>query len=448
MKIHLIAIGGALMHNLAMALQKAGHDVSGSDDEIYEPARGRLSAAGLLPQSEGWHEEKITADIQLVIVGMHARKDNPELLKAQVMGITVQSYPEFLRQHGAAKTRVAVAGSHGKTTTTALIMHILRYNEINFDYAVGAMLDGFDTMVRLSDAPIMVIEADEYLSSPLDLRPKFLHYAPKIAIITGIEHDHFNVFPTLGDYLRAFGDFAQSLPAGAKLIYYRQSPHIADLSAQVADTVQLAPYDTPMHEIKSQKTWLLPADVAPVPLSVFGAHNLQNIAAARLACLSLGLDDKQIYAALPTFGGAARRLQCLKSTPQCTVFSDFAHAPSKVRATVQAIRAQFAEYELIAAVELHTFSSLNADFLPNYAHTLDLADAAFVHFSPHTLAQKRLPSLDAAQICQAFARADIAVFEQSEWLRAAIEQRMQASPRPSVVLLMSSGTWSGMNLLF
>jgi UDP-N-acetylmuramate: L-alanyl-gamma-D-glutamyl-meso-diaminopimelate ligase len=448
MKIHLIAIGGALMHNLAMALKNAGHEVGGSDDEIYEPARGRLSAAGLLPISEGWHEARITTDIELVILGMHARKNNPELLKAQDLGLKIVSYPEFLRQHSEAKTRVAVAGSHGKTTTTALIMHILRHNNINFDYAVGAMLEGFDTMVRLSDAPIIVIEADEYLSSPIDLRPKFLHYAPQIAIITGIEHDHFNVFPTLDDYLRAFSDFMLSLPPNAQLIYYRHSPHLAELLPHCSPTVLTTGYDTPAHQIVAQKTQLLPQHLPPVHLAIFGAHNLQNIAAARLACLSLGLNDSQIYAALPSFGGAARRLQCLKSTPQCTIFSDFAHAPSKVRATVQAIRAQYIDYQLIAAVELHTFSSLNADFLPNYAHTLDAADVAFLHFSPHTLAQKRLPPLQAQQICQAFARADIGVFEQAEPLRAAIKSQIDASTRPTVVLLMSSGTWSGMNLLF
>lgn len=434
------------MHNLALALQAAGHLVSGSDDEIYEPARGRLAAAGLLPK-EGWDEHRISLDIELVILGMHARADNPELLRAQDLGLRVVSYPEFLYEHSADKLRIAIAGSHGKTTTTSLVMHILRHNEIDFDYAVGAAVEGFGTMVRLSDAPIMVIEADEYLSSPIDRRSKFLHYRPQIAVVTGIAHDHFNVFPTLAEYVQPFEEFAGTVQAGGQFIYYKETAHVWGLLARLAPSVQTTAYVEPAHHLRGGKTYLLDWRGREVGLSIFGAHNLQNLQAARLVCRELGLSDAQIFGALPSFRGAARRLQCLRADAELIIFSDFAHAPSKVRATVAAVRAQYPERQLLAALELHTFSSLNAAFLPQYAESLSGADAAFLHFNPQTLAQKRLPNLTTAQLREAFAMPDLAVFESAEALHGAISAVLAEKKGPSVLLLMSSGHWGGFNML-
>lgn len=454
MRIHLIATGGALMHNLAIALQKAGHELTGSDDEIYEPARGRLALAGLLPAEDGWHENRITIDIQLVILGMHARADNPELLRAQALGLKIVSYPEFLRQHSADKIRVAIAGSHGKTTTTAMVMQILQQNAIDFDYAVGASVAGFETMVRLSDAPIMVIEADEYLSSPIDNRSKFLHYAPHIAVLTGVAHDHFNVFPTLGGYVRAFQDFAATMTAGGHFFYYQNSAHLADILPMLPATVSAQAYDTAAHEIRENRSFLRPDFMknsanSLLPLSVFGAHNLQNMQAAIMVCRQLGLSDAQIYPPLSSFAGAARRLQIQQEKPNLIVFNDFGHAPSKVAATVAAVRAQYTDYQLVAALELHTFSSLNADFLPNYRHSLAAAAVAIVYFSPHTLAQKQLPSLEKSQLSGYFERPDLQVFQQAQAVKNAIQDAIAIIPNiPTVVLLMSSGQWDGVEMQF
>jgi UDP-N-acetylmuramate: L-alanyl-gamma-D-glutamyl-meso-diaminopimelate ligase len=452
MRVHLIATGGALMHNLAIALQKAGHQVTGSDDEIYEPARGRLALAGLLPAAEGWHESRITIDIQLVILGMHARADNPELLRAQALGLKIVSYPEFLRQHSQAKTRVAIAGSHGKTTTTAMLMHILKQNNIDFDYAVGASVAGFETMVRLSDAPIMVIEADEYLSSPIDNRSKFLHYAPHIAVLTGIAHDHFNVFPTLSGYVRAFRDFAATMSAGGHFFYYKNSAYLDEILPALPAFIQAKAYDTAAHEIRENRSFLRPDFIkntqnSLIPLSIFGAHNLQNLQAAIMVCQQLGLSDAQIYPTLSSFTGAARRLQIQQQSKDLIVFNDFGHAPSKVAATVEAVRAQYPDYQLIAALELHTFSSLNADFLPNYRQALAAADVAIAYFSPHTLAQKRLPNLEAAQLCGYFERADLQVCQTGEAVKNIIKNAILPNI-PTIVLLMSSGQWGGVEMRF
>ncbi len=445
MKVHLIAIGGALMHNLALALQAQGCSVTGSDDEIYEPSRSRLQSANLLPETLGWQAERIRKDLDLVIIGMHARADNPELLAAQRLGLRICSYPEFLRQHSERKTRIAIAGSHGKTTTTAMIMHALRRLGIDFDYAVGAAVEGFDCMVRLSDsAPYMVVEADEYLSSPIDARPKMLHYAPHFAVITGIEHDHFNVFPTLESYLRAFGDFIATLPAGAQLFYDAQSAEAANLVDFVGrKDLFFTPYFAAPHRINAEGITFLQGG-QEYPLRIFGGHNMRNMQAARLILAALGLEQNAVDAALSGFSGAARRLQKLVDSGGHLVFSDFAHAPSKVRATVQALREQYPRHRLVAAFELHTFSSLNADFLPQYARSLSLADACAVYFSPHTLQQKRLPALSFEQIRSAFEQEDLQIFTHAEELQKWLQtQQKSAFGAPVALLLMSSGTWSG-----
>lgn len=451
MRIHLIATGGALMHNLALALQQQGHTVTGSDDEIYEPARSRLQRAGLLPPSEGWDVACITPELDLVIVGMHARRDNPELERAQALDIPIYSYPAYLYEQSVHKTRVVVAGSHGKTTTTSLIMHILRHNGIQFDYAVGAMVEGFDTMVRLSDAPIMVIEGDEYLSSPLDSRPKFLHYRPHIAVLTGIAWDHINVFPTFAQYRQAFADFIESMPAQSSLIYCKRDAEVVQLVAH-CDTQHLQTqlgYAEPTFYINDNQTFIQfnTAPSAAIPLQVFGKHNLQNIQAARHVCRELGLTDTQIGKALASFAGAAKRLEKWLDTPELVVYRDFAHAPSKVQATVQAIRDQYPTHHIIAGLELHTFSSLNQHFIHLYAHTLDAADEALVYCNPHTFAHKKLPVIAPEIIAKSFAHRHLSIFSDINNLLPQLPKRVHCV-RPTILLLMSSGNWANIPFEF
>lgn len=445
MKIHLIAIGGAAMHNLALALHENGYQVTGSDDEIYNPARERLAAKGLLPPEMGWHENRISTDLDLIILGMHARKDNPELLKAQHLGLKVVSYPEFIYQHSKHKKRLVVAGSHGKTTTTSMIMHVLRETGRDFDYLVGALLEGFDTMVRLSDAPIMVIEGDEYLSSPIDLVPKIHHYHPQVAIITGVAWDHINVFPTFENYVEQFNIFAQQIEneqhTEGSLIYYVQDEALKKI-AESLKLCQKKPYQSFESEVKDGKTTLIFED-RKIPLKVFGAHNLANLKAAHLACGELGITDDEFFEAIQTFAGAAKRLQTLAETPQAVAFLDFAHAPSKLKATVAAVKAQFAERKLVACFELHTFSSLNKAFLQEYRHALAAADEAVVYFNEHTLQMKKMPPLSTHEVATAFDHPNLKVFTDNQDFKAflAAQKFEQCN-----LLLMSSGTFNGLNL--
>ncbi|MCP4441569.1 MAG: peptidoglycan synthetase [Aureispira sp.] len=451
MRIHLIATGGALMHNLALALKTKGYNVSGSDDEIYEPSRSRLQKAGLLPTKMGWDANRIDSSIDAVIVGMHARPNNPELLKAQELGLTIYSYPEYLYQQSQDKLRVVVGGSHGKTTTTSMIMHILVQNGVDFDYAVGAQLDGFETMVRLSDAPIIVIEGDEYLSSPIDRRPKFLHYHPQIAILTGVAWDHMNVFPTFDIYHKEFGKFIETIDQDGVLIYYKPDEYLQKYSHMAK--CQITAYQTPPHQIIDGQTYLpkpLYADEwnfvdeeKGILLQIFGEHNLQNMQAARLVCRELGLSDEQIFRAMMTFAGAAKRLELLYKTDQNIWFKDFAHAPSKVRATFQAVKKQYAESKLVAVLELHTFSSLNIDFMGQYKGAMQGADSAYVYYSPHTLAMKKLPALEPQMVQDAFGQTDLKVYTDIDKLKAAI--LAEAKQTNTNFLMMSSGNWGGVD---
>ncbi|MGZ5255162.1 MAG: UDP-N-acetylmuramate--L-alanine ligase, partial [Flavitalea sp.] len=381
MKVHFIAIGGSVMHQLAIALSKKGYQVSGSDDEIFEPASSNLKEQGILPDLNGWFPEKIKNDLDAVILGMHARADNPELIKTRELGLKIYSFPEYIYQESQNKKRLIVGGSHGKTTTTAMIMHVLRANQQAFDYLVGARLDGFDQSVNLTDAPLIVCEGDEYPASTLEKRPKFHFLFPHIAILTGIAWDHINVFPTFENYLEQFVIFIQKIEKGGVLIYNETDPELNKLVlSNKREDIRYIPYGIPEHTIESGKT-TVSFDNFSSRLKVFGNHNLLNLHAAYLALKETGLTTEQIVSAIGGFSGASRRLELLAETAIATVYRDFAHAPSKLKATTQAVKLQFPERKLIAVFELHTYSSLNEKFMQEYRDALELADEALVYYS-------------------------------------------------------------------
>lgn len=443
MHIHFIAIGGAVMHNLALTLHENGHHITGSDDEIYNPSRSRLERYGLLPEKMGWHPERITEAVDVVILGMHARKDNPELARAEALNLPIYSYPAYIYQHTKHKKRIVIAGSHGKTTTTSMILHVLKYHEVNFDYLVGAQIEGFELMARLSDAPVIIMEGDEYPSSPIDLRPKIHHYFPHIAVLTGIAWDHVNVFPTFENYVDQFRQFLDRMEADGQLFYAADDAHIQQL-VQAKDEnwrVKAQAY-TPFEAVQEDgQTILMSRSGERVPLHIFGQHNLANLKAALLVCETLNITEKQFLAAIKSFKGAAKRLQLLRETANFVAYLDFAHAPSKVAATVRAFKAQFPHRQLVACLELHTFSSLNKTFLPEYAATMAAADEAYVFYSPHTLEIKKLPPLDKSDIAEAFNHPNLKVFTDTVAFQKTLQSKQWAGKN---LLLMSSGTFGGM----
>ena len=443
MNVHFIAIGGSAMHNLAIALHLKGYHVTGSDDEIFDPAKSRLQRYGLLPESYGWHPERITKNLDAIVLGMHARIDNPELLKAQELGLKIFSYPEYLYEQSKGKTRVVVGGSHGKTTTTAMILHVLQHCGIEADYMVGAQLEGFEVMVRLSEtAKVMVIEGDEYLTSPIDRRPKFHLYKPHVAIVTGIEWDHINVFPTFENYKDQFAQFVNLIEPGGRLIYCNDDAEVRDVALKNTRTdIAKQPYDVPPHEVVEGITYLDTAH-GRVPLRVFGNHNLLNLTAARYACNSLGVTDEQFDEAIQSFGGASKRLELVKATKDCAVYKDFAHAPSKLRATIAAMKGQYPNRRLVACMELHTFSSLTAEFLKQYAGTMDRADVPFVYYSQHALQLKKLPDLDPEQVKASFANERVRVFTDSKQM---VEELRKMHWQDANLLMMSSGNFDGID---
>lgn len=441
-RIHFIAIGGAAMHNLALALHQKGFNVSGSDDEINEPSKTRLANAGILPPQIGWFPEKITKELDGVILGMHARADNPELLKAQEIGMPVYSYPEYLYEHSKDKTRVVIGGSHGKTTITAMILHVLKTLGRDFDYMVGAKLEGFDTMVRLSNAPLIILEGDEYLSSPVDRRPKFHLYHAEIALISGIAWDHINVFPTYDMYVEQFRIFANQIPATGKLIYCQNDAEVKLVAESDSVKAKRIPYSIPENEIVNGITYLHTKE-GKVALAVFGEHNLQNLEGARNVCEQIGVDAATFYKAISTFKGAARRLELLGRNESVAVYKDFAHSPSKLKATTNAVRSQFPDRKLIACMELHTFSSLNEDFLAQYAGSMDDADEKIVYFNPHTIAHKKLKEITPEMVKKAFSNEDIKVYTDSAILQ---KDLLAHTKGKRVFLMMSSGTFDGMSL--
>lgn len=443
MKIHFIAIGGSAMHNLAIALSKKGNQVTGSDDEIFEPSKTRLTDAGILALETGWFPDKITGEIDAVILGMHARKNNPELLRAQELGLKIYSYPEYFYEQTRNKKRVVIGGSHGKTTITSMIMHVLKYNGILFDWLVGARIDGFDTMVKLdADSKIAVIEGDEYLSSPIDMRPKFLLYKPHIALISGIAWDHMNVFPTFENYLDQFIAFVKSIEKGGTLVYCNEDENIRKITGRAEESVRKIPYNTHPYAIRNNQTYLV-TESEEIPLKIFGKHNLQNLEGAMKICRELGLSDKKIYDAIESFPGASRRLQVLEESDNSIVFFDFAHSPSKLKATIDAVKEQFPNKKLVAIIELHTFSSLNQDFLPQYKGTMNKADTALVFFSPETVKHKKLKQLNPEQIRKAFDPARIEVFSSTS---ALVDRLDELSSENTNFLFMSSGNFAGLEI--
>ncbi len=443
MKIHFIAIGGSAMHNLAIALKINGHEITGSDDEIFEPSRGRLEKYGLLPKTDGWHPELISNEIEAVILGMHARPDNPELLRAQEIGVKIYSYPEFLYAHAKNKKRVVIGGSHGKTTITAMIMHVMKYWKKDFDYLVGSKLRDFEVMVRLSkEAPVMIFEGDEYLSSPIDRRPKFHWYHPHIALLSGIAWDHINVFPTYENYLEQFSTFIGLIERDGTLIYNTEDEELSALVSQSKNAIQKRPYQTPEFEIKEGISYVLDGKTK-VPLKVFGRHNLLNMNGAWLVCQELGLTNKQFFEAISGFNGAAKRLELVLQKGRGRLYSDFAHAPSKLKATLDAVKSQFSGQRVVACFELHTFSSLNSRFLDQYAGTMAAADRALIYFNPHALKMKRLPMLDKDKVKKAFGRDDLLVFDDAGEMTAWLQRNTTSD---DVFLMMSSGNFDGIEM--
>lgn len=443
MNVHFIAIGGSAMHNLAIALHKKGYKVTGSDDEVFEPSKSRLAKYGLLPDREGWFPKTIRRDIDAVILGMHARQDNPELLRAQELGLKIFSYPEYLYEQAKNKIRVVIGGSHGKTTITSMIMHVLRFHQIAFDYMVGAQLEGFDTMVSLSkEAKIAVFEGDEYLSSPIDLRPKFHLYFPDIALLSGIAWDHINVFPTFPFYVVQFQIFADRIQPNGSLIYFEKDENLQQIASKSRDDIHKMPYRSHDSVIENGITYLL-ANGKKIKLQIFGDHNLQNISGAQLVCGQLGLTDEQFYEAIAEFKGASRRLEVLAETEDCVVFNDFAHSPSKLKATTEAVKKQFPERKLVACLELHTFSSLKKEFLPQYKNSMEAADLAIVYFNPHTIEHKKLEPITEQQVAEAFGSQGLMVSTDSDALFAFLQSQSWTNTN---LLLMTSGNFSGKSL--
>jgi UDP-N-acetylmuramate: L-alanyl-gamma-D-glutamyl-meso-diaminopimelate ligase len=444
MKVHLIAIGGSAMHNLAIALHQKGFEISGSDDEIFEPSKSRLEKLGLLPAEMGWFPEKITGDIQSVILGMHARADNAELKRARELGLRIFSYPEYIYEQTSDKTRVVIGGSHGKTSITAMILHVLHETHMDCDYMVGAQLDGFDCMVKLSEsAPIAVLEGDEYLSSPIDRRPKFHLYKPNLALLSGIAWDHINVFPTFENYVDQFRIFLNQIEPGGFLAYFEADPEVKHLCENHTGDYLAIAYTTHEHVIENGITWLI-TNNGKIPLEIFGNHNLQNLSGAFLICARLGVKAEDFYRAISTFKGAARRLELVKKNNSTAVYKDFAHSPSKLKATTNALQQQYPKRKLIACMELHTFSSLNADFLKEYNGSMANADEALVYFNPHTIEHKKLPPISEEQVLEAFASSNIKVYTESKKL---YNELLSRSWSDTNLLMMTSGTFDGINFV-
>ncbi|THF50480.1 peptidoglycan synthetase [Flavobacterium supellecticarium] len=442
MRTHFIAIGGSAMHNLALALHSKGYKVTGSDDAIFEPSKTRLQNKGLLPEEMGWFPEKITSDIEAVILGMHAKADNPELLKAQELGLKIYSYPEFLYEQSKDKTRVVIGGSHGKTTITSMILHVMHYHNIEVDYMVGAQLEGFDTMVHLTaDNDFIVLEGDEYLSSPMDPRPKFHLYQPNIALISGIAWDHINVFPTYENYVEQFSIFIRKITNGGILVYNENDPEVKRVAEEATNPIRKIPYHTPDYTVEDGTT-LLATPEGPMPIEVFGAHNLNNLAGAKWICQNMGVDEADFYEAIASFKGASKRLEKIAEGKGKVAYKDFAHSPSKVAATTKAVKEQYPNRNLIACLELHTYSSLNAEFLKEYQGALNAADTAVVFYSPEAVQIKRLETITYEQIAKAFNREDLIIYTNPEDFK---QYLFNLNLDNTVLLLMSSGNYGGLD---
>jgi UDP-N-acetylmuramate: L-alanyl-gamma-D-glutamyl-meso-diaminopimelate ligase len=442
MRVHFIAIGGSAMHNLALALYNKGYQVSGSDDEIFDPSKKRLAAKGLLPDAYGWFPDKVSEEIDAVILGMHAKADNPELLKAKELGLTIYSYPEFLYEQSKNKTRVVIGGSHGKTTITSMILHVMHYHDREVDYMVGAQLEGFDTMVHLTqENDFMVLEGDEYLSSPIDRRPKFHLYKPNIALLSGIAWDHINVFPTFENYIEQFDIFLNQITDGGAIIYNQEDPVVKKVVEDSTSLIKKYPYQTPHYVVENGKT-LLETPEGLMPIEIFGNHNLNNLEGARWICQLMGVDATDFYEAISTFKGASKRLEKIAENAITVVFKDYAHSPSKVEATTQAVKNQYPDRKLLACLELHTYSSLDPGFLHEYEGALDAADVAVVFYSPHAVEIKKLKPISEKQIAKAFKRDDLVIYTDPIAFK---EFLFSQNFENTSLLLMSSGDYGGLD---
>ena len=442
MRVHFIAIGGSAMHNLAIALHLKGDQVTGSDDAVFDPSKSRLEKYNLLPAEMGWNADRITKDLEAVILGMHAKADNPELLKAKELGLNIFSYPEYLFEQAKLKSRVVIGGSHGKTTITSMILHVLHYHNKDVDYMVGAQLEGFEVMVKLTrENDFMVLEGDEYLSSPIDLRPKFHLYKPNIALISGIAWDHINVFKTLEDYEKQFEIFIDQITPGGVLIYNEEDATVKRLAEGSENQIRKIPYQTPEYSIQDGET-LIETSEGQLPLEIFGAHNLNNLAGAKWVCQNMGIDEDDFYEAIATFKGASKRLEKIAETFNSTAFKDFAHSPSKVSATTKAVKNQFPERKLVACLELHTYSSLNPEFLAQYKGALNAADEPVVFYSPEALKIKKMAPIRKDQIKEAFNNGNLTIFTEPKAFK---DYLFAQNFKNKTLLLMSSGNYGGLD---
>ncbi|MCB4807718.1 Mur ligase domain-containing protein [Tamlana sp. 62-3] len=442
MNVHFIAIGGAAMHNLAIALHNKGYQVTGSDDVIFDPSKSRLDAKGLLPDAFGWFPEKISENLDAIVLGMHAKADNPELLKAQELGLKIYSYPEFLYEQSKNKTRVVIGGSHGKTTITSMILHVMHYHDRDVDFMVGAQLEGFDVMVKLTEEnDFIVLEGDEYLSSPIDRRPKFHLYKPNIALLSGIAWDHINVFPTYENYVEQFKIFVDSIVLGGSINYNEEDEEVKRVVETSENPIRKIAYQTPEYTVEDGET-LLETPEGPMPIEVFGKHNLNNLAGAKWICQHMGIDEDDFYEAISTFKGASKRLEKIAESSTSVAYKDFAHSPSKVAATTKAVKEQYANRTLVACLELHTYSSLNAEFLKEYNGALDAADVAVVFYSPHAVEIKKLEAVSEQQIADAFKRDDLIIYTNPDDFKNYLFS--QDFDNKSL-LLMSSGNYGGLD---
>ncbi len=442
MRTHFIAIGGSAMHNLALALHNKGYQVTGSDDAIFEPSKSRLQQKGILPEQMGWFPEKITSNIEAIILGMHAKADNPELLKAQELGLKIYSYPEFLYEQSKNKTRVVIGGSHGKTTITSMILHVMHFHNIEVDYMVGAQLEGFETMVHLTENnDFIVLEGDEYLSSPMDKRPKFHLYKPNIALISGIAWDHINVFPTYENYVAQFEKFITLITNGGILVYNEDDVAVKLVAEAAVSPIRKLPYTTPNYKVENGIT-LLSTPEGDMPIEVFGAHNLNNLAGAKWICQNMGVDESDFYEAIASFKGASKRLEKIAESKTKVAYKDFAHSPSKVAATTQAVKEQYPSRTLVACLELHTYSSLNTEFLKEYQGALAFADVAVVFYSPDAVKIKQLEEVTYEQIAKSFNREDLKIYTNPQDFK---EYLFKLNLENSALLLMSSGNYGGLN---
>lgn len=443
MKVHFIAIGGSAMHNLAIALKLKGYEVSGSDDEIFSPAKERLEKYNILPDNVGWDEKKITKDLDAIILGMHAKEDNPELIKAKQLGLKIYSYPEFLYEMSKDKKRIVIGGSHGKTTTTAMILHAMQHCGIETDYMVGALLEGFEVMVKMTEeAEYMVLEGDEYLTSTLDKRPKFHLYKPDIAIITGIAWDHINVFPTFEIYKEQFQIFADKIEKNGTLIYCDEDENVRRIAENSRADIEKLPYVAFDYKIEKGNTYIIYKSKEYL-IQVFGKHNLMNMYAAMLATEKVGISNEDFLASMQSFKGASKRLELVKKTDSVSVYKDFAHSPSKLKATIEAVKDWFPNRKLVACMELHTFSSLTSEFLQQYKGTMDKADVSMVYYNKHAIELKRLPDLNKQDVYEAFNKQDLKVYTD---VKDMLTDLHKIEMKDVCILMMSSGNFDGIDL--